>query len=115
MTDDINNPAQDDPKILTIDDSTEDNPIVKEIEIQCCEEPELDEIIFLDLTEIEKTRQDMSVNEIVKSEQVSCYVCNNSIGGGTYLCPICGTFYCKKCINSLIDRGGQCWNCKEAV
>ena len=60
----------------------------------------------------------MSVSDITKEveeEQKNCYVCNTIMHGGVYLCPICGTFYCGKCIKSVIDRGGQCLNCKQTI
>ena len=106
----------DEPKTDTTDEKLSDEPIVEEIEIQFIEEPELEDIVLIDLSEIEIISDQPSESEIsIEEETVNCYLCNSTINGGTYLCPICGTFYCKKCIKSVVDRGGQCFSCKEVI
>jgi len=108
-----------DPEILVVNEPSFDEPIVEEIVIQCREEPDLEDIILIDLKDIEKTREELSISEITKEneerEKIRCYICNYSIKGGVYLCPICSAFYCKKCIKSVIERGGKCMKCKKTV
>ena len=119
MNNEVKKRSQDDPEVLNIDEPLESDPIVEEIVIQCCEEPDLEDIVLIDLTEIEKTKQDLSVRDITKKEEIkekiNCFVCNSIMEGGVYLCPVCATFYCRKCIKSVIDRGGICLNCKHRV
>ena len=84
--------------IITEDDITINIPYDKS--------DELEEIIELDAESNNKNKQKIAEN---------CFICNNELKGGRFLCPVCGTFYCKTCIKSVVKHGGQCWSCKKKI
>ncbi|MFX0099264.1 MAG: hypothetical protein ACFFCS_06745 [Candidatus Hodarchaeota archaeon] len=55
----------------------------------------------------------MSDEEIsVSKEKHICLVCKGSISGANYMCPSCGTHYCKRCSDVLAEMENACWSCE---
>lgn len=48
----------------------------------------------------------------ISKEKKSCLVCKNRVGGFNFICEECGAFYCKKCIEALIETENACWVCE---
>nr|MDO8111816.1 DUF2341 domain-containing protein [Candidatus Sigynarchaeota archaeon] len=53
----------------------------------------------------------------VKVERVvsRCIVHKGPISGFSYTCKHCGTVYCMKCVEHMIEIGEQCWSCKQPI
>ncbi|MFX1452788.1 MAG: hypothetical protein ACFFCM_18270 [Promethearchaeota archaeon] len=58
------------------------------------------------------TEEEVSISK----EKKICLVCKGKVSGfETFLCPICETFYCHKCIRALVDQENMCWACNTPI
>jgi hypothetical protein len=57
------------------------------------------------------TEEEVSISK----EKKICLVCKGSIGGFSFICNDCGTFYCQNCANSLITLENACWVCNTPI
>jgi len=53
------------------------------------------------------TEEEVSVSK----ERRICLVCKGKLARQMYICPYCGSFYCKKCSNTLTNLENACWVC----
>ena len=53
------------------------------------------------------TEEEVSISK----EKKICLVCKGNVGGFSFICNECGTFYCQNCANSLINLENACWVC----
>ena len=57
------------------------------------------------------TEEEVSISK----EKKICLVCKGNVGGFSYICNECGTFYCQNCANSLIKLENACWFCNTPI
>jgi hypothetical protein len=57
------------------------------------------------------TEEEVSVSK----EKKICLVCKGNIAGINFVCFECGTLYCNKCYNALINLENACWACDNAL
>jgi len=55
------------------------------------------------------TESDISIYK----EQHICLVHKGKIDGISYICPSCGSFYCLKCYDALMELENECWSCRN--
>jgi len=48
----------------------------------------------------------------ISKEKKTCLVCKGKLTRAMYICPVCNTFYCEKCSNTLISIENACWVCE---
>ncbi len=57
------------------------------------------------------TEEEVSISK----EKKICIVCKGNVGGFSFICTDCGTFYCQSCANSLINLENACWVCNTPI
>jgi len=55
------------------------------------------------------TEEEVSISK----EKKICLVCKGKVGGFSFICNECGTFYCQNCASSLIKLENACWVCNS--
>jgi parallel beta-helix repeat protein len=68
-------------------------------------------VTFLDQQKSAITESDISVYK----EQHICLVHKGKIDGISYICPSCGSFYCMKCYDALVELENECWSCRSSI
>jgi parallel beta-helix repeat protein len=65
---------------------------------------------------LNEQRSAITENDIsLYKEQHLCLVHKGKIDGISYICPNCGSFYCMKCYDALVELENECWSCRNAI
>ena len=79
-------------------------------------EPKKEVKVEESLFRISKRPEHITEEEIMfHKEQEICLVCKGNVGGFSFICIDCGTFYCQNCANSLINLENVCWVCNTPI
>jgi len=69
-----------------------------------------------EIESLKKQREEITEDDIaISKEKRFCIVHRGPIEGYNYICPECGTYYCIKCLDALIDIENTCWSCKKPL
>ena len=69
------------------------------------------EIQVLKIEKANLTEGDIKISK----ERLQCVVHKGPIKAFTFICPVCGTFYCAKCYEVVKKLENACWSCKNAL
>lgn len=70
----------------------------------------------IEIESLKKQREEITEDDIaISKEKHFCIVHRGPIGGYNYICPECGTYYCIKCLDAIIDIENSCWSCKKPL
>ncbi|MHA1149056.1 MAG: hypothetical protein ACTSR8_12530 [Promethearchaeota archaeon] len=50
---------------------------------------------------------------LISKEKKICIVCKKKLKRFSFLCSGCHTFYCNKCLNTIVERENICWICNS--
>lgn len=57
------------------------------------------------------TEEEVSISK----EKKICLVCKGKVGGFSFICDKCGTFYCEKCATAMMNLENVCWACNTPL
>ena len=70
----------------------------------------------IEIETLKKQREQITEDDIaISKEKHFCIVHRGPIGGYNYICTECGTYYCIKCLDAIIDIENSCWSCKKPL
>ncbi|MFX1454937.1 MAG: hypothetical protein ACFFDB_06135 [Promethearchaeota archaeon] len=59
---------------------------------------------------------DITEEEVsISKEKKICLICKGKVGGISFICTECGSFYCETCVQALITLENVCWVCNTPI
>lgn len=69
----------------------------------------------IDIQQRAENAREMESEVSLKVQTQSCVVHKGPIEGLSYTCKTCGTVYCIRCVEHLMEHGEKCWNCQSVI
>lgn len=65
---------------------------------------------------IQNRPSDITEEEVsISKEKKICLVCKGKVGGFSFICDECGSFYCENCAKVMINLENICWACNTPI
>lgn len=85
---------------------------LKEESVEPKEKKKKEVLIEKSIFRLSKRPDQITEEEVsISKERKICLVCKGKVGGFSFICNECGTFYCEKCAKAMMNLENVCWVC----